>query len=275
MAKPSWPTNDILTTGLAERSIPLEVRSVVDLASTQRVSGVARLGGLETYNGRDLERFAELQGRRRELLIYVIERAARHMRMWRSRGFKGSLLLAVPAQLIEDRTLATSIDVISKSQDLEQGGFTLLVPQADYLKSGADALNAVWRLRKIGCGVLMLIDSKAVVKFVPLRENPFSGIALGGHHAWKRLKTAGPGQLGAAGSWIGWAESQGLSRLACDITDESERQTARLYGFNLGEGGHFADFIPAREFICESEPKPVIGETGLPPPPLVVSLKRA
>ncbi|MFZ1990150.1 MAG: hypothetical protein WAW96_10310, partial [Alphaproteobacteria bacterium] len=120
MAKPQAPTNDILTRGLAERIISLEVRPVVDLASSVPVSAVARLGGLENYDGRDIERFAELQGRRRELLIYTIERAARHIKAWRAKGFGGSLLVNLPPQLIEDRTLATSLDVISKSQGVEQ-----------------------------------------------------------------------------------------------------------------------------------------------------------
>jgi len=54
MAKLQAPTNDILTTGLAERIIPLEVRSVVDLATAAPISTVVRLGGLENYDGRDL-----------------------------------------------------------------------------------------------------------------------------------------------------------------------------------------------------------------------------
>lgn len=277
MAKPPAPTNDILTTGLAERIIPLEVRSVVDLATSARVSAVARLGGLENHDGRDLERFAELQGRRRELLIYMIERAARHIKAWRASGFNGSLFLNLPSQLIADRTLATSFDVIARGQGIEQAAFTVLVPQADYLKNGSDALTAMWRLRKAGCGVAMFIDAKAVAKFARLGEHPFSAIAFGGHHAWKRLKTIGPGKLGATGSWLGWGESLGLSRIACGISDESEREAARLYGFSLGEGTHFADYVSARGFMGEGTAAPVDAnaEAGLPPPPVVVSLKRA
>jgi EAL domain-containing protein (putative c-di-GMP-specific phosphodiesterase class I) len=277
MAKPPAPTNDILTTGLAERIIPLEVRPVVDLATSAPVSAVARLGGVENCDGRDLERFAELQGRRRELLIYMIERAARHIKAWRTRGFSGSLLMNLPPRLIEDRTLATSFDVISKSQAVEQSAFTVLVPQTEYLKSGSEALTAMWRLRKAGCGVAMSIDAKSVAKFARPREHPFSAIALGGHHAWKRLKTIGPGKLGATGSWLGWAESLGLRRIAFSISDESERETARLYGFNLGEGSHFADYMPARAFIGETETTltDAVSDRGLPPPPTVISLKRA
>ena len=277
MAKPPAPTNDILTTGLAERIIPLEVRPVVDLATSARLNAIARLGGLENHDGRALERFAELQGRRRELLIYMVERAARHIKTWRASGFDGSLFVSLPPQLIADRTLATSFDVISKGQGIAQTAFTVLVPQAEYLRGGSDALAAMWRLRKAGCGVAMFIDIKAVSKFGRLGEHPFSAIAFGGHHAWKRLKTIGPGKLGATGSWLGWGESLGLKRIACGINDESERETARLYGFSLGEGMHFADYMSARSFMGEGTTAPASpnAEAGLPPPPVVVSLKRA
>jgi len=211
-------------------------------------------------------------------LIYTIERAARHVKAWRARGFSGSLLMNLPPHLIEDRTLATSFDVISKSQGVEQSTFTVLVPQAEYLKSRSDAVNAMWRLRKAGCGVAMCIDAKAVAKFKRFSEHPFSALAFGGHHAWKRLKTIGPGKLGETGSWLGWAESSGLKRIACGISDEGEHETARLYGFSLGEGSHFADYMPARDFIAANEATRIgtaSTEMGLPPPPAVASLKRA
>jgi len=124
----------------------------------------------------------------------------------------------------------------------------------------------------------MSIDAKAVVKFGRMREHPFSALVFGGHHAWTRLKTIGPGKLGETGSWLGWAESAGLKRIACGIGDESDRETARLYGFTLGEGSHFADYMPARDFLGGTETASsgaATSEMGLPPPPVVVSLKRA
>jgi len=73
------------------------------------------------------------------------------------------------------------------------------------------------------------------------------------------------------------AESFGVQRIASGICDESERETARLYGFGLGEGIHFGDYMPARAFLGETVAAPAGAgsEMGLPPPPVVASLKRA
>lgn len=273
MAKPRAPTNQLLTAGLSERIIPLEVRPVFDLCTSARVCGIARLGKLAGCPGEELTRFADRQGRTRELLIYLLERAARHMKAWRDLGFTGALYISLPTQLIEDRTLATSLDVVVASQSIEQSAFTLLVPQADYLKRGAEAANAVWRLRRAGCGIAMLMDARSPAKFAAPGAHPFTALACGGKNVWQRLKTIGPGKLGALGSWIGWAEAAGLHRIAAGIDTEDHHATARLYGFGLGEGSHFADYMPARDFVREAEAP--AEASGLPPPPAIGALKRA
>jgi len=248
MAGLSAPTNKLLTAGLTERVIPIEVRGVVEMRSVQPVAALARLGPLNGFAGKELERFALREGRGRELLIYTVERAARHLKAWRARGFRGPLYIPLHTEDLEDRTLATSFDIIAKSQNIEQSSLIFVIGLSDYLTRGLD-VSAIMRVRKAGCGVALSIDGRQPPKFMRLGPHPFTAAMVGGKEVWKRLRTIGPGRLGALGAWIGWAESQGLERTALGLVNATEQETARLYGFSLGEGPHYSDFMPARTFI--------------------------
>jgi EAL domain-containing protein (putative c-di-GMP-specific phosphodiesterase class I) len=249
MARAPAPTNDLLTTGLSERIIPVEVRSVVEIGSSRPIGALARISQFAGFEGSELERFAIREGRGRELLIYLMERAARQMRNWRARGFHGTLYVALCDDELEDRTLATSFDIIGKTHKLEPASFTFTVPLSEYLERRINVSSAITRIRKAGCGVAMTIDGIKPPKFERLGQHPFSAALLGGRDVWKRLRTIGPGRLGAVGAWIGWAESQGIERTATGIASAIDQETARLYGFGRAEGPHYCDFVPARSFI--------------------------
>jgi EAL domain-containing protein (putative c-di-GMP-specific phosphodiesterase class I) len=275
MARRPAPTNRLLSEGLAERNIPLEAQAIVELRSGKPVGAFARLGGLGPFSGSEISQFATREGRARELLIYLVERAARHLRTWRARGFRGALHLSVPPLELADRTLATSFDIIAKSQNLEQSAFTFMVPLTDYVERIDEVSSALMRIRRVGCGIAMAVDGRDTVRFQLLSKHPFSAFVLTGNDVWRRLRTAGPGTLGALGSWIGWAESQGLARVATGLSGPNEVETARAYGFLLGEGTHFSSFVAAREFLGPSVSLSESGSAqmrtagGLPPKPAV------
>lgn len=272
------PNHDILNTGLSDWVIPIEVRSIVDLKTRSPASAISRVGETLGCDGDELLRFAERQGRGREVLLYLIERAAFHMRTWRARGFAGTLHIPLRPSEISDRTLATSLDIVAKSRDLPPGAFTVVVPMSAYVQRMNEATNALVRIRKAGCGVAMAMDAKDNPRFRPFAEHPFSALMLGGRGVWKRMRTIGPGKLGPLGSWIGWAEASGMERTALGIATDTEEETAKLYGFTKGEGPLYMDYVPARTFLGEpadaEAEEPMADDEAVPPMP-PVEIKRA
>jgi EAL domain-containing protein (putative c-di-GMP-specific phosphodiesterase class I) len=272
------PNHQILNAGLSDWVIPIEVRSVVDLRTRKPSAAVARIGTTLGCDGESLLRFAERQGRGREVLLYLIERAAFHMRTWRARGFSGTLHIPLRASDLSDRTLATSLDIAAKSRDLDPASFTVVVPMSAYVQRMNEATNALMRIRKAGCGVAMAVDAKNNFRFRPLTDHPFSALTLGGNGVWKRMRTIGPGKLGALGSWLGWAEANGMTRTALGIATDVDEETAKLYGFTKGEGPLYMDFVPARTYMGDQsdveQPEPMADIEALPPMP-PVSVKRA
>lgn len=70
------PSNELLNHGLDERVIPLEVRPVVNARSNAPTSAMGILGPLDGCPGELLQKFADKQGRSRELLIYMLDVAS-------------------------------------------------------------------------------------------------------------------------------------------------------------------------------------------------------
>jgi len=184
--------------------------------------------------------FAEREGRSREVTLYLLEAALKEIRAQRAQSGVGNLLIALATREIEDQTLADSFRLIADKHAVVPEAITFVVSLDDYIAKLTTALPALTRLRLAGFGIALSIDRVKAPLFRALTELPITGLCLEGKETWRKLRTVGPGKLGALGSWIGWAEAQGLKRVALDVGDEIAEQTARLYGFPLAAGSYYA-----------------------------------
>jgi len=233
MAKAISLTHTAFSKALAGGQIPLAFEPIHDL---RRQAPEALLAGI---GDAALEAFASREGRGRELALYLFEAAVKELRA-RTKTGPGSLYVPLFVREIEDQTLADSLRLIADRHSVVPEAITVIVPLEAYLAQARTVLPALLRLRLVGFGITMAIDGVKTSSFRPLAELPISGLCLRGEETWRRMRTIGPGKLGALGSWIGWAEAAGLKRLALDIATITDEATARLYGFSIVAGAHYA-----------------------------------
>jgi hypothetical protein len=238
MAKTNPLTHAEFSAGLSEARIGAALETVYELRHKTAETQIARIAELDATPGREIAAYAVREGRGRELTLYLFEAAAREMRAQRLTGKRAGFYLSLNAREAEDQTLADSLRLVADRLGLMPEACGIIVPLEAYFANSQGVLPALLRLRTAGFGVAVQIDAVAAPRFRPLAELPLSGFCLGGHATWRRLRTIGPGKLGALGAWIGWAESEGLRRLAFDLQDARADETARLYGFTYGAGPH-------------------------------------
>lgn len=226
-------THTAFSQALTDGDIPLAFEPVLDLRRNAPIGLVACIGDAA------LEVFGTREGRGRELALYLFEAATKELRLRRSKGSPSSLYMPLGTREIEDQTLADSFRLIADRHAVVPEAINFIVPLKDYIGSSNTVLPALMRLRLVGFGITMAIDDVTAPRFRPLAELPITGVCLRGEATWKRMRTIGPGKLGALGSWIGWAEATGLKRVALDIVDERSDETARLYGFSAAAGAHY------------------------------------
>lgn len=232
-------TNDELSRALGEARISLALEPICNVRQRKAEAFLATAAGTAAFAGITLEAFALQEGRSRELALYLYDLAAKALQKVRGEGFSGQVYFPLAPRDIEDQTLADSLRQIAERHGIVPESTALVAPLKDYFAASASALPALLRLRLAGFGLALAIESHQTHRFRPLPELPVTALCLSGSETWQRLRTIGPGKLGALGSWIGWAESQGLKRIALDIRDAAGEETARLYGFALAAGPHY------------------------------------
>lgn len=233
-------TNDEFSKALGEARVSLALEPICNLRQRKADALFASVAGTAAFAGVALEAFALQEGRSRELALYLYDLAAKELKATRAAGFTGQVYFPLATRDIEDQTLADSLRQIAERHGIVPESTTLVAPLKDYFSTATTSLPALLRLRFAGFGLGIAIDSHQAPRFRPLPELPATALCLSGGETWRRLRTLGPGKLGALGSWIGWAESQGLKRIALDIADETAEETARLYGFPLAAGPRYA-----------------------------------
>ncbi|MFO1186494.1 MAG: EAL domain-containing protein [Alphaproteobacteria bacterium] len=233
-------TNEEFSKALGEARVSLALEPICNLRQRKADAHFARVEGTAAVAGIALEAFALQEGRSRELALYLYDLAAKALKETRAAGVTGQVYFPLAARDIEDQTLADSLRQIAGRHGIVPESTTLIAPLKDYFATATASLPALLRLRFAGFGLGIAIDSHQAPRFRPLPELPATALCLSGSETWRRLRTAGPGKLGALGSWIGWAESQGLKRIALDIVDATAEETARLYGFPLAAGPNYA-----------------------------------
>lgn len=241
-------TNDEFSKALGEARVSLALEPICNLRQRKAEALFARVEGTAAFAGVVLEAFALQEGRSRELALYLYDLAAKELKAARVAGYAGQIYFPLAARDIEDQTLADSLRQIAERHGIAAESTTLIAPLKEYFSTATASLPALLRLRFAGFGLAIAIDSHQAPRFRPLTELPATALCLSGRETWRRLRSLGPGKLGALGSWIGWAESQGLKRIALDVADEAAEETARLYGFPLAGGPRYAA-VPWRDAV--------------------------
>jgi hypothetical protein len=236
MAKTLPLTHDEFSRALSEARIALTLEPIFDLRRGAPTAFIARVEGTAVFTGATLEAFAMREGRSRELALYLYDLATRELAARREKAYVGALYFPLAARDIEDQTLADSLRLIAERHSVVPESTTLIAPLKDYIATSASALPALVRLRLAGFGLAVAIDQHTAPRFKPLTELPITAFCISGSQTWRRLRTIAPGRLGALGAWMGWAEAEGLKRMALDLADADAHETARLYGFPLAAG---------------------------------------
>jgi hypothetical protein len=231
-------THDEFSRALGEARVALNLEPIFDLRRGEPTALIARVAGTAVFTGVTLEAFALREGRSRELALYLYDLAAQELWALRGKGFAGALYFPLASRDIEDQTLADSLRLIAERHTIVAESTTLIAPLKDYIATSASALPALVRLRLAGFGLAIAIDQHTAPRFRPLTELPVSAFCVSGAQTWRRLRTIAPGKLGALGAWMGWAEAEGLKRVALDVADAYAQETARLYGFPFAAGPH-------------------------------------
>lgn len=236
----SMLSNDEFSRALNEARVALALEPICNLRQRKAEALIARVEGTAGFAGVALEAFALQEGRSRELALHLYDLAAKALKAARTGGFTGQVYFPLASRDIEDQTLADSLRQIAERHGIVPEATALIAPLKDYFATSTTALPALLRLRFAGFGLAIAIDTTQAPRFRPLAELPATALCISGGETWRRLRTIGPGKLGALGSWIGWAEAQGLKRIGLDIADETAEETARLYGFPLAAGPRYA-----------------------------------
>jgi EAL domain-containing protein (putative c-di-GMP-specific phosphodiesterase class I) len=231
-------THDEFSRALGEARVGLALEPIFDLRRGEPTAFIARVEGTAVFTGVTFETFALREGRSRELALYLYDLAAQELRARRERGDAGVLYFPLASRDIEDQTFADSLRFIAERHMIVPESTALIAPLKDYFATSASALPALLRMRLAGFELAIAIDQHTAPRFRPLTELPITALCVSGAETWRRLRSIAPGKLEALGAWMGWAEAEGLKRVALDVADADAQETARLYGFPFAAGPH-------------------------------------
>lgn len=242
-------THGAIDLALRARAMPLWVSTTAKIGFGGTASGAA----LEAFLALEIEdepathglmSFADREGRRRELTKYQLEEGLAAAQRWRSRGLDLPLLVAIGASDVCDETLLFTIRLVLEKTRQRPSALSLIVPCEAYMNDRTHAGRALQPIANDGVGLVLAVEDGVTKSFEPLTHHPFTAFCAGGTSLWERLRTAGPGDLGAIGNWFAWAQVLGLPRLAFGLSSFRDVGIARAFGFTQGAGRHIGDDIP-------------------------------